>query len=92
MANIPMERVFKVASVERCSAPVKGKGGAGRWHRYIVKNELTTIEGYASGSKKEVTDHAARYVEQLNAKNDPAKKVGPRRTTKRVQRQPAVAK
>lgn len=76
------ERVFRVTSIQKCSAP-DGKR-TGQWHRYTVENQLTTIQGYAKGSKAEVQRHAAEYVEHLNLKNDPKHKAAVRRVSKRV--------
>ena len=88
--KIDPERAFRVTLVEKCGPPHGER--TGRWHRYVVQNELTVIRGYARGSKKEVMEHAATYVEQLNAKNDPARKLGPGRSPKRIQRPPPVRK
>ena len=81
------ERTFHLHAVEPCKAPHPESNG-GRWHRYVVKNQLTTIEGYAKGTRKEVTDHANRYIVQLNAKNSGNVKAGPRK----LQRRAVVAK
>lgn len=57
---------------------------SGQWHRYTVENQLTTIEGFAKGSKAEVTRRATEYAEQLNLKNDPKHKATVRRVSKRL--------
>jgi len=81
------ERAFRVTIIQKCSAPDGMRSG--QWHRYTVENQLTTIQGYAKGSKTEVTRHATAYAEQLNLKNDPKHKATVRRVSKRLK--PAVA-
>ena len=76
------EREFAVTAIQKCAAP-DGKR-SGQWHRYTVENQLTTIQGYAKGSKTEVTRHASEYVENLNLKNDPKHKATVRRVSKRI--------
>ena len=87
MTKSEAERAFHVTAVQKCSAPNGGR--TGQWHRYTVANQLTTIQGYAKGTKAEVTRHAAAYAEQLNLKNDPKHKATVRRVSKRLK--PAAA-
>jgi len=76
------ERAFKVTLIQKCSPPDGMRSG--QWHRYTVENQLTTIEGFAKGSKAEVTRRATEYAEQLNLKNDPKHKATVRRVSKRL--------
>lgn len=75
------ERTYKLVSIEKVPPPdPKGKG---TWYRYVIGNELTSIEGYARGSRITVTSTTARLVEAYNAKNDPSVSVGPWATQRR---------
>ncbi len=74
------DRTFKLASIEKSKPPEKVKG---TWYRYVIKNELTSIQGYARGSRVTVTHQANRYVKALNAKNDPTRAAGPWATQRR---------
>ena len=66
-----VDRNFRLTSVEESQAP-EGHRGAGPWYRYVIENDLTTIYGYGHGSRRHVTQRAKDYIEQLNARNDPA--------------------
>lgn len=57
---------FKVARVERTEAP--DGLDEGHWYRYVLDNGRSTITGQRSGTLKEVTAHAARCAEQINAR------------------------
>ena len=83
------ERVFRVTSIQKCSPPDGRRSG--QWHRYTVENQLTTIQGYAKGSKTEVQRHANEYVAHLNLKNDPKHKASVRRVSKRIKAASAAA-
>lgn len=82
MTKSDAERAFKVTLIQKCSPPDGMRSG--QWHRYTVENQLTTIEGFAKGSKAEVTRRATEYAEQLNLKNDPKHKATVRRVSKRL--------
>ena len=69
------ERSFKLISIEESPPPEGVRQGT--WHRYVVANGLTEINGYAPGSRRIVQRRAREYVEQLNAKNDPTRPKGP---------------
>lgn len=69
------DRNFRLTSIEKTPPPEGIRNES--WHRYVIENDLTTIYGYARGSRRFVTQHARDYIEQLNAKNDPSKKKGP---------------
>ena len=66
-----MDRTFKLVSIDRTDAP---EGGSGCWHRYVIENEYTVIDGCAKGSKRAVTRYVRNYVNQLNAKDGRAKR------------------
>ncbi len=57
---------FKLARVEKTLAPEGAEGG--NWYRYVLDNGRSTITGQRRGSLKDVTAHAHRYAEQLNAR------------------------
>ena len=67
-----VDRTFKLISIEKTGAPEGGRSGS--WHRYVIENEYTVIDGCARGSKRSVTRYARQYVEQLNAKDGPSKR------------------
>ena len=75
------QRTFKLVSIEKSAPPAEKAKGT--WYRYVIKNELTSIQGYARGSRITVANNANRYVKALNAKNDPSRSVGPWATQRR---------
>lgn len=60
------EDPYKVISVEEVGAPDRGADGV--WHRYVIESKRSVITGCRNGSKVEVTEYAAHFVEQLNAR------------------------
>ena len=74
------QRTFKLVTIEKSTPPEKAKG---TWYRYVIENELTSIEGFARGSRVTVANNANRYVKALNAKNDPSRSAGPWATQRR---------
>jgi len=64
-AHLPSD--FVVARVERTDVPDGGKGQT--WYRYVLDNGRSKITGQRRGSLKDVTAHAQRYAEQLNARS-----------------------
>ena len=74
------QRTFKLVSIEKSIPPDKAKG---TWYRYVIANELTSIQGFARGSRVTVANNANRYVKALNAKNDPSRSAGPWATQRR---------
>jgi len=64
-AHLPSD--FVVARVERTDMPDGGKGQT--WYRYVLDNGRSKITGQRRGSLKDVTAHAQRYAEQLNARS-----------------------
>ena len=75
------DRTFKLVSIEK--SPPPSEKAKGTWYRYVIENELTSIQGYARGSRVAVASHATRYVKALNAKNDPSRSTGPWATQRR---------
>ena len=61
---------FKVALVEKTQSN-DGKNEPG-WHRYVLENGRSTIEGQRRGTLKDVTTYATEYIEQLNARSSMA--------------------
>ncbi len=57
---------FRVALVEKSAMP-QGAEGDG-WHRYVLENGHAAITGWRRGSRQEITQHAIRCTEQLNAR------------------------
>jgi len=64
-AHLPSD--FVVARVERADVPDGGRGQT--WYRYVLDNGRSKITGQRRGSLKDVTAHAQRYAEQLNARS-----------------------
>ena len=66
--NSPTPRAarFKLARVEKTGAPDGADGD--NWYRYVLDNGRSTITGQRRGSLKDVTAHAHRYAEQINAR------------------------
>ncbi len=58
--------VFQVESVEQTEPPGGGQGQD--WHRYVLKNQSSTITGVRRGSRQNVRDYAADYAKELNAR------------------------
>lgn len=56
---------FKLVRVERVDGP---DGTRGQWYRYLLENGRSTITGQRKGSLRDVTAHAERYADQLNAR------------------------
>lgn len=61
---------FKVALVEK-TKPNDGNNEPD-WHRYVLENGRSTIEGQRRGTLKDVTTYATQYIEQLNARSSMA--------------------
>lgn len=57
---------YHVVSVEKTTAP-EGLPGD-NWHRYIIGQGSSRIEGKKPGSLKAVTEHAETVVEDLNSR------------------------
>ena len=77
------QRTFKLVSVEKSTPPTEKAKAKGTWYRYVIRNELTSIQGFARGSRITVANNANRYVDALNAKNDPSRSAGPWATQRR---------
>jgi len=59
---------YHLTSVEKTAVPAGG--GNGSWCRYVLDNGRSVITGTRRGSVAQVTDHARRYAEELNARSD----------------------
>ncbi len=59
-------RPFKVASVEKTTAPDGSEGQD--WYRYVLDSGRSTISGHRRGSRKDVHAYATQCAEQLNAR------------------------
>ena len=57
---------YHVVSVEKTTAP-EGLPGD-NWHRYIIGQGSSRIEGIKPGTLKAVTQHAETVVEDLNSR------------------------
>lgn len=57
---------FHVVSVEKTTAP-EGLPGD-NWHRYVIGQGSSKIEGIKPGTLKAVTQHAEEVVEDLNSR------------------------
>lgn len=66
-----MDRTFRLVSIDKTTAPA---GETGSWHRYVIENEYTVIDGCARGPKRDVARYVRNYVEQLNARDGRAKR------------------
>ena len=64
--NEPNTPEYHVIKVEKTTAP-KGLSGD-NWHRYVIGQGSSKIEGKKPGSLKTVTQHAEMIVEDLNSR------------------------
>jgi hypothetical protein len=55
---------YRVAVVEKAEPPIGYP--AGNWHRYVIEQGSSTIEGYRTGTLKSVTQHAESFASDLN--------------------------
>jgi hypothetical protein len=60
-------RHFRVALVERSPVPQGAEGD--NWCRYVIVGGSAAITGWRRGSLQEITQHAMRYTEELNARS-----------------------
>jgi hypothetical protein len=60
-------RHFRVALVEKSAVP-QGAEGA-EWYRYVLESRYAAITGWRQGSLQEITQHAVRCTEELNARS-----------------------
>lgn len=56
---------YRVMSVEKTSTP---DSMTGTWHRYVIGEGSSRIDGIKCGSLKAVTEHAETVAENLNAR------------------------
>jgi hypothetical protein len=61
-------RQFRVALVEKAAVPYGAEGD--NWYRYVLENRYDAITGWRRGSLQEITQHATRYTEELNARSN----------------------
>lgn len=59
-------RKYKVESVEKMDTPEGVPDGT--WHKYVIGQGSSRIEGMKSGSLRIVTEHAASVAEDLNSR------------------------
>ncbi len=62
--KLPRSRKYSVVSVEKTDTP-EGMP-EGNWHRYIIGEGTSRIEGFRLGTLKAVTEHAETIAEDLN--------------------------
>lgn len=62
-------RHFRVALVEKSPVP-QGAEDEG-WYRYVLESGYAAITGWRRGSLQEITQHAIRCAEELNARSTP---------------------
>ena len=62
---------YEVISVEKTAAP-EGLPGD-NWHRYVIGQGTSRIEGKKPGTLKAVTHHAETVVEDLNSRKGRSK-------------------
>ena len=60
-------RLFRVALVEKSAVP-QGADGED-WYRYVLESGYAAITGWRRGSLQEITQHAVRCTEELNARS-----------------------
>ncbi|HKJ09644.1 MAG TPA: hypothetical protein VKA76_11220 [Gammaproteobacteria bacterium] len=58
---------YSVAAVK--SAPAPDRDDASEWCSYVLENGRSTITGRRRGSVQQVTEHATRYADELNARS-----------------------
>lgn len=83
-ATVTKPLIYAVHSVEKTEAP--GGAHGQDWHRYVLKNNSSTITGVRRGSPQLVREYATQYAEQLNTRivfgpstwNPRGRKPGPR--------------
>jgi hypothetical protein len=57
-------RRYTVVSVEKADPPEGMPGN--NWHRYVIQQGDSRIEGFRTGTLKGVTKHAEAYADDLN--------------------------
>lgn len=61
------EKKYRVVSVEKTDPPEDMPGN--NWHRYIIGQGGSKIEGLKPGTLKTVTEHAEAIAEDLNSRS-----------------------
>ncbi len=64
---------YHVVTVEKISPPEGMPGN--NWHRYVIGQGNSRIEGKKPGTMKAVTEHAEMIVEDLNSRKGRGKSV-----------------
>lgn len=67
----PSRRKYHVKSVEKVDPP--DGMPAGNWHRYVIGEGRSRIEGFRPGSLKAVTEHAETVAQDLNERTTSGK-------------------
>lgn len=65
-AQMNNTRYFRVALIEKFPVP-QGTEDEG-WYRYVLESGYAAITGWRRGSLQEITHHARRCTEELNAR------------------------
>jgi hypothetical protein len=60
-------RHFRVAVVEKSAVPQGAEGED--WYRYVLESGYAAVTGWRRGSLQEITQHAIRCTEELNARS-----------------------
>ena len=68
-------RHFRVTLVETATVPEGAEGDD--WCRYVIESGHAAITGWRRGSLQEITQHAIRCTEELNARNSSSKGTSP---------------
>jgi len=66
LGNNTRENRYRVVSVEKIDPPEGMPDG--NWHRYVIGQGRSKIEGLKPGSLKAVTQHAETVAEDLSAR------------------------
>lgn len=57
---------YTLLAVEKIDTPDGLEGD--NWYHYVISRRNSAIEGFRSGSLKEVTRHAEQYTKDLNSR------------------------
>ncbi len=64
--DVASEPKYRVLSVEKTDPPAGMPEGD--WHRYVIGQDESRIEGFKPGSLQAVTQHAEDFAQNLNAR------------------------
>lgn len=62
-----LKRKYEVVTVEKTAAPEGLPGN--NWHRYVIGQGSSKIEGKKPGTLQDVTEHAELVAEDLNSRS-----------------------